>query len=398
MTARPLITNAQARRVFLDRHALSQPTGGRATGKVVCDLVRQLGFVQVDSINTVARAHDLILHSRCHAYRPDGLCRPLERERTLFEHWTHDAAVIPTDYFPHWHLRFDRDRQRLRDRGRKWGQIGFEERTSDVLRRISDCGPICSSDVRDADARSSGGWWDWHPSKAALEFLWRTGALMVTRREGFRKYYDLTERVMPDDLASRRFDVVETVDWACNAALERLGFATSGEIAAFWDLLSPFEAKEWCSQALVEGRIIEVDIESSDGGLRRSFALPGILDEHGRKPPERIRILSPFDPCLRDRKRAERLFGFRYRIEVFVPEAKREYGYYVFPVLDGSRMIGRIDIKCDRSRQVLDVLAFWPEANIRIGQGRLERLRSALERIGRFAGAREIDYTANWQR
>ncbi len=398
MTARPLINNAQARRVFLDRHALSQTTGDRATGKIVCDLVRKLGFVQVDSINTVARAHDLILHSRCQGYRPDGLSRQLERERTLFEHWTHDAAVIPTDYFPHWHLRFDRDHERLRERWRKWGRIGFEARLSEVLQRISDNGPVCSSDMRDRDACSSGGWWDWHPTKAALEFLWRTGALMVTRREGFRKYYDLTERVLPGDQASRHFTAAETIDWACSAALKRLGFATSGEIAAFWDLVTPSEAKEWCSRALAEGRIIEIDIELMDGRLRRSFAFPEVLVGDDPKPPERIRILSPFDPCLRDRKRAERLFGFRYRIEVFVPEPKREYGYYVFPVLEGSRIIGRIDMKLDRTRKVLDVRAFWPEANISMGRRRLERLRSALERVARFAGVQDIDYTPSWRK
>ena len=398
MTARPLITNAQARRVFLDRHALSQPTGLRATGTAVCDLVKQLGFVQADSINTVARAHDLILHSRCHGYRPGGLSGPLERERTLFEHWTHDAAVIPTDYYSHWHLRFDRDRERLRVRWRKWGHVGFEERLTEVLQLVSDRGPVCSTDVRNNDACSSGGWWDWHPSKAALEFLWRTGALMVTRREGFRKYFDLTERVLPDHLALRRHDIAETVHWACSSALERLGFATSGEIAAFWDLVSPSEAKEWCAEALVEGRIIEVDIEMTNGGRRRSFALPRIMDDGSRKPPGRIRILSPFDPCLRDRQRTERLFGFRYRIEVFVPEPKRKYGYYVFPILEGSRLIGRIDFKFDRTRQVLGVRAIWPEANVRLGRERQKRLRAALERIGEFVGARDINYTPDWQR
>ena len=398
MTAPPLISNAHARRVFLDRHALSHSTVGRVTGKTVCDLIRRLGFVQVDSINTVARAHDLILHSRCHGYRPSNLRAPLERHRALFEHWTHDAAIIPAEFFPHWRLRFERDRDLLRRRWKKWRRDGFDERFSDVLRQISDHGPVCSFDIRDKDARSENGWWDWHPSKTALEFLWRTGALMVTRREGFRKYYDLTERVLPDSLTSKRHEAAETVDWACNAALERLGFATSGEIAAFWGLVSPLEAKEWCARALAAGRVIAADIEPVEGRPRRSFAVPEILDSDVQEPPKRIRILSPFDPCLRDRQRAERLFGFHYRIEVFVPESRRQYGYYVFPVLEGCHMVGRIDMKCDRTRHVLDVRAFWPEANIRMGKGRLNRLESALERIGAFVGARDIAYAPDWLR
>ena len=398
MTARPLISNTQARSVFLECHALTQPTAGRVTGKTVCDVVGRLGFVQVDSINTVARAHDLILHSRLNCYRPGNLRRPLERDRALFEHWTHDAAIIPSEFFPHWRLRFDRDRVRLRERWERWGRSGFEDQISGVLRQISDCGPVCSSDVREKDVRSNGGWWEWHPSKTALEYLWRTGVLMVTRREGFRKYFDLTERVLPDSLSSRRYDTAETVDWACNAAMERLGFATSGEVAAFWDLASPSESKKWCAQAVADGRLIEVDIESADGRPRRSFAVPGILDCDGQEPPQRVRILSPFDPCLRDRKRAERLFGFHYRIEVFVPEHKREFGYYVFPVMEGSRMIGRVDMKHDRSRETLDVLAFWPEASTRMGQGRLHRFRRALERIGNFVSASDIEYASGWLR
>lgn len=149
---------------------------------------------------------------------------------------------------------------------------------------------------------------------------------------------------------------------------------------------------------MAEGRLIEVDIESGDGTPRRSFAVPGILDCDGQEPPQQVRILSQFDPCLRDRKRAERLFGFDCRIEVFVPEHKREFGYYVFPAMEGSRMIGRVDMKHDRSRKTLDVLAFWSEASTRIGQGRLHRLRKALERIGNFVSASDIEYASDWLR
>ena len=399
MSTVPLIPSATARRIFLRRHALAEPPSGAARGDDLCALIRRLGFVQVDSINTIARAHDMILYSRRKAYRPKNLAAPLERDRALFEHWTHDASVIPVEYFPHWRLHFDRRREYLAERWRDWRPNGFEDKFDEVLKQIADNGACCSSDVGEDEKRSSGGWWEWHPSKTALEYLWRTGSLTVTRRVGFRKYYDLTERVLPPEIVNARHSVEETIDWSCRAALDRLGFATSGELAAFWDLIKPAEAKDWCAQALQRGEIIEVDIAPADGGKpRRCFAWPGLADEPAYEMPGSVRVLSPFDPALRDRKRAERLFGFHYRIEIFVPEPKRVYGYYVFPVLEGDRIIGRIDMKCDRQAGALNVRAFWPEKGAKPGAGRLKRLHSEIERIARFTDCRDINFAADWLR
>lgn len=235
----------------------------------------------------------------------------------------------------------------------------------------------------------------------ALEYLWRTGALSVCRREGFFKVYDLTERVIPTAHFSINPSVAETVDWACNAALDRLGFATSGEIAAFWETVTPAEAKSWCNAAIKQGALIEIEVEPADGSRpRRSFARPDVFErvDEAPRPPGRIRILSPFDPALRDRKRAERLFDFHYRIEVFVPAHKRIFGYYVFPVLEGDRLIGRIDMKCERDAGVLRVRAYWPEAKAALSKGRLGRLETALERMARFAGCEQVDFAPDWQR
>ncbi len=394
----PRIANRTARHLFLDRHGLIAPPHGAAKGAGLAEVIGTLGFVQVDSINTVARAHDMILYARRQSYRPGGWAPLVARHRTHFEHWTHDAAVIPAAYFPHWKLRFARDRARLRERWAKWREPGYEAKFDAVLDRIANHGPCCSADVGEDEERSNGGWWEWHPSKTALEYLWRTGALSVARREGFRKIYDLTERVFPDQHRAPQPDVAETVDWACRAALDRLGFATSGELAAFWDLVAPAEAKAWCADALARGEIAEVDVVMADGRLRRHFAWPGTLGAEAPEPSQRVRILSPFDPLLRDRKRAERLFGFHYRIEVFVPEPKRRYGYYVFPVLEGDRMIGRIDMKADRSAGVLNVRAFWPEAGARMGAGRRARLEAELERVARMAGCENVAIAADWMR
>jgi uncharacterized protein YcaQ len=397
----PVVPNAVARRLFLDRHALAEAPAGPATGQALSDLVHRLGFVQVDSVNTLARAHDLILWSRRPAYRPASLRWLNDRARATFEHWTHDASVIPTAFYPHWRLRFARDRARLHGRWKDWHGDAFHGELDRVLAHVDAEGPVASSDLAGERPAKSTGWWDWHPSKTALEYLWRSGDLAVTRREGFRKVYDLSERVIPPEaLNAPRPDTAETVDWACSAALDRLGFATSGELAAFFDLVTPGEAKDWVADALASGRVIEVGIQGADGQLRRSVMWPEVRETLDAlpEPPVRMRLLSPFDPALRDRKRAERLFGFSYRIEIFVPEARRRYGYYVFPVLEGAQVVGRIDMAARPGRDTLRVRAFWPEAGVRMGKGRRRRLVSEIERAARLAGCRAIDHDPGWLR
>jgi hypothetical protein len=393
------LDNRTARLLFMDRHALAEQPSGGAKGAELLDLIHRLGFVQLDSINTVARAHDMILFSRRPSYRAQNLKRLYERDRALFEHWTHDAAVIPMEFYRHWHLRFQRDAELLKSRWKNWRRDGFEQQFQTVLNHIRDHGPVSSSDVGKDEKKGSGGWWDWHPSKTALEFLWRSGALTVVGRRGFQKRYDLTERVIDTHLCPGYADIdaPETVNWLCNAALDRLGFATSGELAAFWDTVSAAEAREWVKQALRRGEIEEVEITCADGQTRKLVSKPVLADTKPQAaPPGRIRVLSPFDPMLRDRNRAERLFGFHYRIEVFVPEAKRTYGYYVFPLLEGDRLIGRIDMKAHRDRGVLQVSALWPERSVKWSAARTSRLTSELDRVRRFAGLDRVEFSMDW--
>ncbi len=393
------LSNGAARRLFLERHALSDDPSRRLSKADLQALIERLGFVQVDSINTVARAHDMILFSRRQCYRPKQLKSLLEKERSLFEHWTHDAAIIPVAFYPHWQLRFDRDRALLQKRWREWRRDGFEEKFDDILAHVRHNGPAMSRHLGEDETKTSGGWWDWHPSKTALEYLWRTGALSVCRRDGFQKVYDLSERVIDDDHRGHRPSEEETIDWACSGALDRLGFATSGEIAAFWDKVSAAEAKRWCADRLGDG-LVEVELETAGGKGHKVFARPDVVERarQAAEPPQRIRVLSPFDPAIRDRKRTERLFGFHYRIEVFVPAARRRYGYYVFPLLEGDRLIGRIDMKCRRDDGVLHVAAFWPEPKVRLGRGRLQRLEAELDRVRRFAGCQRLAFDDGWIR
>jgi len=325
MAAAP-ITLVQGRRLLLAGQALlgAPPPGGLE------GLIRQLGYVQLDSINVVERAHHLILGCRLAGYDPAQFEDLLDRRR-LFEHWTHDAAAIPVEYYPHWKLRFPRSRARILASPWWRERVGEQAETllAQVLERVRAEGPLRSADFEHPRPGGAPGWWGWKPQKAALECLWHTGELAVAGRVHFHKTYDLPERVFPEVHALPAPDPAAHLEWACASALERLGAATPGELAAFWDAVEPQEAARWCAQALAAGRIEPVAAEAVDGTARPCFAAAGWRERLAAlpEPQDRMLILCPFDPILRDRARALRLFGFDFRFEGFVPEAKRQYGY-----------------------------------------------------------------------
>ncbi|SDR27966.1 crosslink repair DNA glycosylase YcaQ family protein [Pseudovibrio sp. Tun.PSC04-5.I4] len=387
------LDNSSARRLFLHKHALLEAPTGSSKGEDLLNLIKRIGFVQVDSINTVERAHHMILWSRRQSYRPKHLAQLLENDRSLFEHWTHDASIIPTEFFPHWHYRFKQSSESLHTRWKVWHSPDYQAKLNNILKHIEENGPAGTSDVGKDEKRSKGGWWEWNPSKTALEYLWRTGKISVSHRQNFQKLYDLTERVIPNPHRDTKLAPEETIDWACNSALDRLGFATPNEIAAYWDKISLADARSWCEQAFKRDEIIKVEIEAAKGTKPKlCFARPHIEDELSAldDPIQRVRVLSPFDPALRDRKRAEFLFDFNYRIEIFVPEAKRQYGYYVFPVMEGDKLIGRIDMKREKASNALVVKGFWPEPGIQLGKGRIKRITSELERATLLAGCENL--------
>ncbi|MEK1901822.1 MAG: winged helix-turn-helix domain-containing protein [Rhizobium sp.] len=392
-----LLSNSDARRVFLAKQGLSAPPNRALTKAGLLDLIHDLGFVQVDSILTVERAHHQILFSRNQTYRREHLTALLEKDGALFEHWTHDASILPSAFFKYWKHKFRDEELALVERWRRWRGEGFEASFEETYDRVVKDGAILARDMK-ADGHVSGGWWNWHPNKTALEYFWRTGKFAIAGRSNFQKIYDLVERVIPAEFHKPEVSRGDFVDWACRSALTRLGFATHGEIAAFWDLLSPDEAKAWVTEHRDE--LIEVLIEPALGGKpRSSWAFADFLDTLDSYPeaPQRIRVLSPFDPMIRYRNRTERLFGFFYRIEIFVPEPKREYGYYVFPLLEGDRLIGRIDMKADRKKGTLDVKRLWLEPRVKASAGRLEKLEAELDRLARFAGVENVVYLDGWK-
>jgi uncharacterized protein YcaQ len=389
----PTVPTATARRLLLGAQGLLDDPRRKATADALYEVIERMGFVQIDSINVVERAHHLTLAARFQSYQPRLLERLLERQRRLFEHWTHDASAIPTIWYPYWKIRFERYRRRVLEHPWWMERVGPDpERVTDHVReRIAREGPLRTRDFEDErPAGTDKAWWGWKPEKAALEYLWRTGELAIAGRASFHKVYDLAERVLPEAHAAPRPSDEEHLDWACRSALERLGIASPDELAGFWRAVSLAEVRAWCARASATGEIVAVQVETADGSRpRASWAVPDWETRAAALPPAppRVRLLSPFDPILRDRKRTLRLFDFDYRFEAFVPGEHRKHGYYVLPILEGERLVGRLDPKLHRERGVLEVKNLWWEPGVRESKGRRASLEAALDRLVRLVGA-----------
>jgi uncharacterized protein YcaQ len=333
-------------------------------------------------------------------YRQPMLGHLLENTRELFEHWTHDASAIPVKWFPHWQPRFKRDRQRIRQNAWWHARLGSapDKVLASVRKRVEKFGPTMSRELDRGEKDSAAtpredAWWNWKPRKAALEHLWRIGELAVVRRINFQKQYDLTERVLPDHCTLATPRQREHLDWACRTALDRLGAATPAEIAGFWNAVSLEDSRSWCVKSLKSGEIVPVIVQSSDGMLpQKAFAPHDWRNRLDALPPasDRMRVLCPFDPVLRNRKRTKRLFNFDYAFEGFTPLAKRRFGYYVMPIMHGDRIVARIDPKVHRERRVLEIKGVWWERGSRQKPLR-SILHEELTRLATFAGAEGIE-------
>ena len=390
MTAPLKIPNRTARRFWLSVNGL----GGAPTGPLdLSGLIRSLGFVQLDTIQVVSRAHHHILWSRNQNYREPMLDRLLARDRAVFEHFTHDASVLPMEFLPMWQRQFTRMKAKV-SRSSWFGKHLADDHLAHIRRRITEEGPLSTHDF-DTKIQGAREMWKRPPHKIGLDYLWYAGELATCHRDGFTKYYDLAERVFPEDLRRQDIPEQDQVDWLCHAAIDRLGIGTQGEIRKFWEATDVADVADWASRHA--GSLVPVEVQSAGGSWSRALAAPDIEARLAAlvPPTSRLRILNPFDPAIRDRARLKRLFGFDYTVEMFVPAAKRVWGYYVYPLLEGDRFVGRIEVKADRRHNRLAVPALWWEPGVQPTPHRRKKLQSELERFARLAGVHDVYWDAS---
>lgn len=373
-----------ARWLWIEAQGLSRtPTGPLDLAGVI----RDLGFVQLDAIRVVSRAHHHILWSRNQNYREPMLGNLLE-SRDIFEHFTHDASLLPMEFLPMWQRQFRRRAARIRNAS-WWKGMPDAAGRAEIKARIEREGPLSTHDF---DTRINGPrkMWQRPPHKLALDYMWYAGELATAHRRNFTKFYDLAERVFPPEGLQAQIDDAEQVDWLCRAALRRCGFATAGEIQRFWEAMDSREVNAWIERN--RKNLVSLEIEGADGTVAQAWAEPDIDTRLARlaKPTSRLRILNPFDPLIRDRARLKRLFGFDYRVEMFVPAAKRQWGYYVFPLLEGDRFVGRVEVRADRKKNLISLDKIWVEPGVVWSSARDERLSAELSRLSRLTGATEI--------
>jgi len=324
----------------------------------IAGVIARTGLLQIDSVNVLTRMHYLPLFSRLSDY-----LRALLEEaawgkparRTLFEYWAHEASLLPVEMQPLLRWRMARA-----DRGEGvWGGIrpyaGERRPEADaLLARIAAEGPMAASDLD--GAKGKGGWWGWSDSKTALEWLFWTGRITTrTRRASFERVYDLAERVLPAAVvAAPTPDEPEAHRALLSIAAKALGVATTKDLRDYFRQ-SPEDARLGVADLVESGELIPVQVEG--------WAQQAYLHRAARRPRriEAQALLAPFDPIVWERSRTERLFGFRYRIEIYTPAHKREHGYYVLPFLLGDALVARVDLKSDRAASVLRVQAAHAE-------------------------------------
>jgi uncharacterized protein len=352
-TANRRLSAAAARRIALAAQGFGRPRPARPPSvNQIAALVGRLGVLQLDSVNVFSRAHYMPVFSRLGPYDRSRLDRIAGHgtgkiDRRLIEYWAHEASLIPVELHPLFRWRMaDVDQQ-------AWGSIARiardqPELVAETLQLVAGQGPVRARDTGAVrPPPRAGHMWNWHEGKVALEYLFFTGQVTAARRVNFERLYDTPENVLPAEIRDRPTpNPADAQRQLVRVAAQALGVATEPDLGDYFRL--PRSAsKERVTELAATGELIPVEVEG--------WAAPAYLWPGARRP-RRVHaraLLSPFDSLVWFRQRTERLFGFRYRIEIYTPAAKRVHGYYVLPFLLGETLVARVDLKSDRQRGAL---------------------------------------------
>jgi uncharacterized protein YcaQ len=380
MARRVSISAAEARRLAISAQGLARPRPrGEPNGWGLRRVLGDVGLLQIDSVNVLERAHYLPAFSRLGPYRHELLDRLSHRApRRLFEYWGHEASLLPVDLHPLLRWRMERAEHDA------WGGMLRIKRdrpklVAEVLEQVRERGPIAASELTAERPRRSGPWWDWSESKRALEWLFWSGQVSSARRRRFERLYDLPERVLPAKVlaapAPSREDAQREL---IRIAARSLGVAAERDLRDYFRL-GAAESKPRVAE-LVEARELHpVEVEGwgrTQGYLAAEARIPRRVDAAA--------LIGPFDSLLWERSRVERIFGFSFRLEIYVPAPKRRHGYYVLPFLLGDRLVARVDLKADRGAGLLRARAVHLEDDAPAHT--LEALAAELETMAEWLG------------
>jgi uncharacterized protein YcaQ len=376
------VSLAEARRMavaaqgFLPREPHARPGAAR-----LLHLIKQIGLLQIDSVNVLVRSHYLPLYSRMGPYSTQ-LLDALSHgpKRALFEYWGHEASFIPLEYQPLFRWRMDE--------ARKWPSMASLARekpayVAAVLEQVRESGPLRTADLPEG-GRSLGGWWGWGDGKRALEYLFLAGQVSVAERRGFERIYDITERVLPADILRAPTPPTEDAQRVLlEMAARAHGVATEFDLRDYFRL-PVAETKARLAELVEQGTLSRVHVEGwkAPAFLHKDTKLPRALRAQA--------LLSPFDSLIWMRPRTERLFAFHYRLAFYTPKHRRAHGYYVMPFLLGDRLVARVDLKSDRARSRLQVLAGHAEAHVAPADV-LAPLRAELDLLRGWLGLERIE-------
>nr|WP_304487954.1 crosslink repair DNA glycosylase YcaQ family protein [Dyella sp. ASV24] len=385
---------AQAQRLHLAAQGVLNKPKARAKRADVVDTVARMRLLQIDSIHVVARSPYLVLYSRLGDYDPQWLESALEEGR-IAESWVHEACFVPAVDLP-LHQAWSKQRAmhwayKHADRMHREHRDGMDT----LLARIRDNGAARAADF-ESETRSAGGWWSWKPEKRWLEAWFALGELMVTRRERFQRVYDLTERVLeklepPMDMALLALDHDALRRRFILDSVRALGVTQARWIADYYRLKPAVTDKE-LAPWVASGELLMVQVAdwSVPAYVHRDNEAWLAQAASGQLRPTHTTLLSPFDPVVWDRARAQALFGFEYTIECYVPAPKRRYGYYVLPILHRGRLVGRLDAKAHRREGVFEIKALFLEPDVEATPRLLEDVASAIRASAQWHGTPKV--------
>lgn len=384
----PVLSLRAARNIHLAAQGLLHKPRLRPGPQAVHDTIERMSLLQIDTINIVARSPYLVLFSRLGCYQPDLLDNALARGE-LIEYWAHEACFLPTKDF-----RLIRHRMLNPEKmGWKYPAQWMQQHAEDIehlLKYIEQNGPVRSADFS-AESKGASGWWSWKPQKKHLEGLFTAGKVMVIERRNFQRVYDITPRVMPDwDDTVHALEQAPAEQLMLENSARSLGIFRPEWLADYYRLKN-IPLKAWLAAEREADRIRDVEVDTLGTMLVHHSAYPLL----GKAQLDQLKathstVLSPFDPVVWDRRRAEVLFNFSYRLECYTPAEKRKYGYFVLPLLHKGQLVGRIDAKMHRKHGELEIINLYSEEGIKITPSLLTGLKTALTEFALWQSASQI--------